>query len=412
MFLACRARSLSSSRRRVLESMDPRRVLSSSALAAFDLPTRHSLMQPPKVCTDPIELREETARLMEAPVGTLYAGQATVDGGREEAYELAYHTIQKAEYLQFGHASQIPGTMYASSLSLGGVEPLQADMNPLALMKTLVERLEQEGEMYLQLRRQKQRTTLSHHHAGKMVYMASPTVGDDNDDESDSSSDDETTGNASSSSSSSDDDDDSEDETEMSAGTSTTPSFEFAPPGPTAKMQEALLDAMACVGTAAPGDYFEIAIKILEANDLDKGTNPYTLPSHVTYNAALRGISRCPLAEDDAAVRDEAISSAFALYNHLTHSLHLPRNSATFVYMLQTVNNVFPASRVKGNICVTLWDHASRLGVADTNVIETLKEVLGGENGPEFEILTDELSGAMPQKYRKFVNKYRHSDNY
>jgi hypothetical protein len=349
-------------------------------------------MQPPRVCSDPIELREETERLLQTPVGNLYASRATAEGGREDAYDLAYDTIKKAEYLQFGHASHIPGTIYASS-ERGVGDPADA-ADPLASMKRLVVRMQQEGEIYLQLRRQKQRGLSE----GTNAFGGSG--GDDDlsatDDRSSSSSSDE--------SDSSSDDDDSDDEADVKSRA------RFAPPGPTAKLQEAVLDVMACVGTAAPGDYYETAITILQANDRDQGANVYTLPSHVTYNAALRGISRCKLS--DEAVRDEALSSAFSLYNHLSHSLHLPRNSATFVYMLHSVNNIFPASRVKGNISVTLWDHATRLGVADANVVEAMKLVLGGGNGPEFDVLTDELSKPIPQKCRRFVNKYRYSDNY
>lgn len=374
-----------------------------NSAVAFELPTRHSIMQPPRVCSDPVELREETEKLLDTPVGKLYAGRATASGGRDEAYDLAYDTIKKAEYLQFGHASRIPGSMY----EFEGAD-VQDGSEGLALMKPLVVRMQQEGQMYLQVRKQKQRAKSQ----GNPVFSGSgdSLSMDDgtNVPSSDEESDDNGSGTSSNTSdeSSSSSDEDSEDESGMAA----PPAFDFAPPGPTAKMQEALLDAMACVGGAAPREYYETALTILNVNDLEKGTNPYTLPSHVTYNAALRGISQCKLS--DEAVRDEALSAAFVLYNHLTHSLHLPRNSATFVHMLQTVNNIFPASRVKGNICVTLWDHATQLGVADADVVETLKVVLGGGNGPEFQILIDELSRPIPQKYQRFANKYRHSEIY
>lgn len=360
---------------------------------AMEIPTRHSLRQPPRICVDPVELREETQKLLDAPVGTLYAGQATADGGREEAYDLAYDTIKKAEYLQFGHASQVAGTIYSEQLREAGTVELVEDLEAITFMKPIIDRMQQEGTMYLELRQQKQGSRPSEADFGGVAGGTNMDAGYL------SSSDDD-------SSSSSDEDSDNE-----AAAENSPPALDFSPPGPTAKLQEALLDAMACAGGQThPLEYYEMAMTIIEGGDIDKGTNTYTLPSHVTYNAALRGISKCDLSEEP--LRDEALSCAFSLYNHLSHSLHLPRNAATFYYMLQNVDNIFPASRVKGNICVTLWDHASRMGVADARFVDTLKKVLGNGNGPEFDILLHELSVKIPQKYHRFAKKYRNGDNY
>ena len=176
-------------------------------------------------------------------------------------------------------------------------------------------------------------------------------------------------------------------------------------------MQEALLDAMACAGEAAPFDYYNIARNILKANDMDKGGNPlYTLPSHVTFNAPLRGIAKCNMTNE--MIRDDALSASFSLYNHLTHCPHLPRNNMTIVYMLQILDKTMPASRVKGNISVTFWDHASTLGVINEEVIEAMMSVHDPPNGPEFDILLQEISGTLPQKLRRCLNKYRHSKHY
>ena len=378
-----------------------------SSATAVEIPTRHSLKQPPRVCSDPVELQEETLRLLETPVGKLYASKATATGGVDEAYELAYGTIQRAEYLQFGHASQIAGSLYAlvdSISSKVSEDPISASMKPL------LERMQKEGEMYMQLRHEKRAissddsaTFMPGSYEGGFStdeegYLAS------SEDDSDSSSDE------SSGSSSSDDDSDDDSDTASMASKRSKVLRDFAPPGPTSKMQEALLDAMACVGQASPLEYYDVAVTVLKANDLDKGKNLNTLPSHVTYNAALRGIAKCDIADEQT--RDEALSSAFTLYNHLTHSLHLPRNNMTFVYMLQVIDKAFPACRVKGNISATLWDHASRLGVANEEVIAAMRQVHDPTNGPEFDILLEEFSSSLPQKYRRFISKYRHSDNY
>lgn len=391
----------------------------SSAAAAMELPTRHSLNQPPRVCNDPVELQEETKKLLETPVGQLYASRATALGGMDEAYDLAYTSIKRAEYLQFGHASQIAGSLYApdagSSANKSSEEdPIYSGMLPL------LDRMKQEGEMYMKLRHEKRMAQAKE--STNFMPGGSAEIGfttdeegylpssDDSSSSSSSSSSDDSDSSDDSSSSDDDSDDDSEAEVGPTASGSKSSVFHFAPPGPTAKMQEALLDAMACVGGAGPNDYYKIALQIFDASDLDKGSNPYTLPSHVTYNASLRGIANCDLS--DEMVRDEALSSSFSLYNHLTHSLHLPRNTMTTVYMLQIVDKAMPASRVKGNISVTLWDHASRLGIVNEEVVEAMKKVHDPTNGPEFDILLEEISGNLPQKYRRFVNKYRHSKNY
>mmetsp|Transcript_15799 Transcript_15799/g.45620 ORF Transcript_15799/g.45620 Transcript_15799/m.45620 type:complete len:394 (+) Transcript_15799:187-1368(+) len=379
-----------------------RRYLSSAA--AVELPTRHSIMQPPRVCTDPVELAEQTQKLLETKVGKLYAERVAFDTGREEAYDLAFKSIKMAEYLQLGHAATVPGSLYADDSAKLTDDPIESSMKPL------IARMQREGELLLALRKEKRldRSRDSFSPAGSSTssdgvsdlegYLAS------SDDDGSSSSDDE----------SSSDSSDEEDEPNVDSFSGSDPPSEsvteFAPPGPTTKMQEALLDAMACIGTAGPDDYYQRVLEILEANDIDKGSNPYTLPTHVTYNAALRGIAKCDMSHE--AIRDDALSASFSIYNHLTHSLHLPRNSMTYVYMLQVLDKAFPPSRVKGNISVTFWDHAVRQGVVTDAVVDAVKQIHASSNGPEFEAILDEVSGPLPQKHRRFVNKYRHSENY
>jgi hypothetical protein len=394
-----------------------------SSAAADELPTRHSLNQPPRVCSDPVELQEETKKLLETPVGQLYASRATASGGMEEAYDLAFTAIKRAEYLQFGYASQIPGSLYApddgsSAAAKSSEDPISSGMLPL------LNRMKQEGEMYMKLRYEKRMvegkkpndfmpgSAKAGFNTDEEGYLPSSDDSESSDDSSSSDEDNDEDADLSDDSSSSDEDSDEEDADAvgpMPGGSRKVP-FDFAPPGPTAKMQEAILDVMSCVGEASPNEYYETALQIFDANDLDKGSNSYTLPSHVTYNASLRGIAKCDLSDD--MVRDEALSSSFSLYNHLTHSLHLPRNTMTIVYMLQVVDKAIPASRVKGNISVTLWDHAIRLGVVNAQVVEAMKNIHDPTNGPEFDIFLEEISGNLLQKDRRFVNKYKHSNHY
>ena len=127
-----------------------RRCKSASA-DGIDLPTRHSLKQPPRACVDAIELEEQTQKLLESPVGLLYANRATADGDRDDAYDLAFDTIQMAEYLQLGYARHIPGSMYAAA----GETTVGGSSNPIASMQSLIDRMAEEGNMYMQLRNNK-----------------------------------------------------------------------------------------------------------------------------------------------------------------------------------------------------------------------------------------------------------------
>eukprot|EP00934_Nitzschia_sp_Nitz4_P007656 Nitzschia sp. Nitz4//scaffold266_size26515//17800//18840//NITZ4_008258-RA/size26515-processed-gene-0.22-mRNA-1//1//CDS//3329544871//7646//frame0 len=324
-----------------------------AAAATVELPLRHSIKQPPRVCLDQAELQQETEKLLATPVGKLYGGLAAKEASMEDAYDAAYSTIKKVEYLQMGHSAGIPGSLYSLS-----PESAADTASAITSMQQLVSRMQKEGEMYMDMRSE----------------LSQESV---------------------------------EEDTEAAA---VAAELDFAAPGATSRLYETLLDGMACVGTATPTEYFNVASQVLEANDTDKGSNTYTLPTHVTYNAALRGIARS--AQPDEKTRDEAISHSFTLYNHLTHSLHLPRNAATIMYMLQIIDKSFPASRVKGNMSVTFWAHASQLGVVNAEVIDALKQVHEPSNGPEFAPMLEHISGDLPQKYRRFVNKYSHSQYY
>lgn len=359
-----------------------------STAAAIELPTQHSLKQPPRVCLDPVELEEQTQKLLEAPIGSLFASKATADGDRDHAYDLAFDTIRIAEYLQLGYSRQIPGSLYAPENDT--LQGTSAD--PIAAMQSLVGRVKAEGDMYMQLRSDKLAAQAASDPEVDDGYLSSSEG-----DSSDSSS-----------------DDDSSDSSDEGVGSSLSIGSGvpvFSTPGVTARLQEALLDAMASVGEAQPLEYAEIASQVIDANTLDNGTNMYTIPTHVTFNAPLRGIAKLDTSQNDE-MRDQAISCAFQLYSNLTHSEHLPRNPMTFIYMFQILNNVFPTSRVKGNMSATFWSHASHLGVVNEQVLEAFKQVHEPTNGPEFQILLDHVNGELPQKYGRYTKKYAHSRHY
>jgi hypothetical protein len=358
-----------------------------AAAAVADLPTRHSWKQPPKVCQDLKELEESTSLILEGPVGCLYALAANKSVERSDIYDVADATIQQVEYLIRGHSSNVPGSLYSRSTA----HTSNQAQHHLDKMKQLLGRVQKEGSMCMQLRQE------------KLNLSADADVED-----SDSSS---------SSSSSSDEDDDND-------------FLDFAPPGATIAMYDAVLDAMAVIPNSNnfdPLDFFHTSMQALSANELDTqylfhrdqlqipARDTYTLVTPITYHAALRGISNKTNFENPKH-RDYALNAAFGLYNHLTHSEHLVRNNASILYMAGIVDKALPASRVKGNISVTLWKQACQIGVVSPNLVQVIQKIhMDSSCGPEFDVFLKQLAMSLddlPQKYRRFAKKYMHSKDY
>lgn len=410
-------RSLSSSSSATTASFSS----SATTVVTNDLPTRHSWKQPPKICHDLAELEETTATILDQSVGSLYAATATsgsspttsfdsttpLKGQRSQIYDAADPTIQLVEYLIRGHSSKLQGSMYSNYQGKEQEESSsnkQKQLQHLDSIKKLLQRMHDEGSMYMRLRQE----------ALKL----------NEEDDSSSISDN------SSSSSDSNADDDNDDATLL----------EFAPPGATMTMYDSVLDAMAVIPENSdtvvdPLDIFHTTMQALSANDLDiehnfddskneksrlnmqlQQHNKYTLATPITYNAALRGLLSNTDFKDPKQ-RDNALNGAFGLYNHLTHSRHLVRNTASILYMVQIVNEALPGSRVKGNISVTLWKQACQFGVITPELAQAV-QAIHGENascGPEFDIFLKQLDTPMnelPQRYRRFAKKYKHSKHY
>ena len=122
-------------------------------------------------------------------------------------------------------------------------------LNHVRSMKQLLQRMQEEGNMYMRLR----------HEA--LALQEEDKDGDYSSSDSDSDSD--------SSSSSSSDDEDGDEEDEM----------DFAPPGATITMYDSVLDALAVSHTSTnvdPLDIFHTSMHALSANDLDKEYNFYS----------------------------------------------------------------------------------------------------------------------------------------
>jgi hypothetical protein len=187
----------------------------------------------------------------------------------------------------------------------------------------------------------------------------------------------------------------------------------FAPPGPTVSMYDALLDSM--VATAAgdddsssssttPSEFVTLLRQLHATHTLDRGdainTNLATFPTMQSFNATLRGIAACKFTsagedqeQDDKHIRNQAME-AFGIYNSMAHTTsdRLKINSATITYMLQIVQKYIRTSRTKGNIAFSIWMQATKEGIVDSSfsVQQAYKEVNMPSNGAEFDELVNE----------------------
>jgi hypothetical protein len=351
---------------------------------------------------------------------------------RQQAWDLAYESTQLAEYVLRGHARWIPGSLYylqtnhqqQNTDDSSSSSSLSSPLSPLEhvhMMQSIVTRMEQEGEMYLQLRQERlSRIQLeqdrSHHHSSKQhattgsgggasATATAAALGVEND----------RTGGESSSSSDSSSDSDSDSDNEESDSDSSSDEdddkaskYPFAPPGATVTMYNILLDSMAAAIVASsssspvstidytPTDLTNILLKLLHHNDLDGGIthniNPNTMPTIQSFNAVLRGISNFSSSSLNSTqdsttttmkLRDDCLMQAFGIYNGLASELEpmtkqqqgLCRNAATIRYMMDILRHTFPVSRTRGNMSVSLFVQAQQLGVVDATVLQAMYDL-------------------------------------
>jgi hypothetical protein len=156
-------------------------------------------------------------------------------------------------------------------------------------------------------------------------------------------------------------------------------------------MYDTMLDSMAvsALTTVSPRDYKDILEDVLLRHMQDGGpelnVNPYTFPTVLTFNAALRGVANTKYSSEanEEEIRDAALETAFGIYDEMRW--HVDRNSATFQYMLFVVGKFLPPSRSRGNIAHGLWTQAKRHHVASSQVLEALHDAHAPSNGAEFD---------------------------
>jgi len=418
------------------------------------VPFRHSRNKLPAVCTDPVQLLELTQELMEAGEGTLYTYESGKDS-MEEAWVAADATVQKAEFVVRGHAWLLPGTQWNRWISAES----QQEVDPTPIMESmqaLIDRLWEEGYTYMTLR------------AARLEELHGPKAPKSG--EGDLTSDEELLQDDFQDLLEAGGEEDEEDEVdyettevfetvqdlqadiekfareegltaegsddikvlgegdlEVVGGGSAEEDYmeDFALPGPTVNIYNALLDVMACHPESdfvTPMEASLLLEFILMRHKLDggdeKNTNSHTRPSVMTFNAPIRIASTLPFDHDDKQTanvryRDEAITLAFAAFDTLSHSGVSERNSATYNYLLSTVAKYFPSSRIRGNIAHGMFHHARLQGLIDSSVIRAHIAANEPSNGKEFddwieETLKEKAVKDLPHKWRRNSRRRRY----
>ena len=455
---------------------------STSASAGVSIPTRHSRHLPRPVCADAAELEATTASLLASRPGSLFTyehggggaiGSLGGSSNKADEYEagLARSDVstQKFEWTLGGHAAAIPGTVASaaaaaaaasgdasSAASSASLSSLSKNKKHLDAMVELLERIEEEGRIYVELRAR----VLNQQFGSGGVSSASSSS-------SDSSSD---SGSSSSS--------DSDNETSTGAAKSQSAwriqsliNRYGAAPGPSIYMYDALLDAIACCAEQQQQqqqqeqddssadmsmEYLALARSVYEramarhyADGGPNANNRLTVPTLVTYNAVLR---TCAAAvehnnnnnnndnalRDRVQVRDAALDLAFVVYDALnansptdpastsnavsknksskkvagnntsittttstcttSSAAILPkRNSATYAHMLRVIARCIPPSPTRGNVAYGLWlSCTGHDGVLDGQVIQAFVEAntRNGSNGQQYDAFVAKVRGA------------------
>lgn len=446
------------------------------------IPVKHSLNLPPPVCTHLTQLLELTQEVLESKPGSLFAYRNGFDTA-QDAWKAAETTRQKVEFLVRGHAWTVQGTQWnrwtrtseREKQLLQEITEQQSDgddatannnnYSALQSMQALIDRVYQEGEMYMMVRasRLEELARL----ASKEEQQPAPQDNSNNKNRNTGVGDsvvtqdtqDNTTGDTNSSAGS--DQIKASFEGLLESGTASSSEFDlllegganvdgdddgdimvtnegemeqqqnqhkhpFAIPGPTVAMWDAVLDTMACCQSKSPKGHYTAALQIMHeilkrhelSGDDEHNTNPHTLPTAVSFNAPIRIAAQSAFDPDNKKpanirLRDQAIQLAFEGFDAITCSSVVERNSATYAYLLQTMSKFFPASRSRGNICHGMFHHASEQGLIDQTVVTAHLAANVPSNGPEFEewiskTLKDVAIKDLPLKWRRRNRITRH----
>lgn len=356
--------------RRCCKLLTARRYLSALAEEASLLPTRHSRNEPKAVCSID-QLADYTHEILETPFPLYEPGHEATG-----LWEATDSIIQMAEFVIRGHAACIPQTLAFRKKQEASHFPPKEHVDTI---QAIITRMSEQGNLYMNLRHQ----------------MRSAIVRRDEESSPSSSS--------------------SDGSGLESNAAPANHNLNMAGPGPSIEMWDTFLDSMA-VTEPSVAEISGILDYVLHRHNEDGGhesnTNPFTFPTILTFNAALRGIANTPYTVGgNEQVRDEALETAFGTYDEMR--LHVDRNSATFRYMLDVVAKFIPPSHSRGNIAYGLWSHARLQNVASRQVLEALQRANIPSNTKDFDdwLAKNKDIREMPLKWRKIHRVRRYSRN-
>mmetsp|Transcript_16209 Transcript_16209/g.30651 ORF Transcript_16209/g.30651 Transcript_16209/m.30651 type:complete len:485 (+) Transcript_16209:81-1535(+) len=392
------------------KSSNPATVLT----APRSLPTRHSRHSTPPVAPRDI-LHVESQKLLDAPPGILFAyNSKNLQYDKVAEYEqglVECHVLQqKVEYLLRGYSSMIPGclvNLQSETVSLESDTRSGENYDDVIFnMIQLVERIELEGQAYVELR-SKYRSQLAR-------ISTDHNQGEEKEEHKEDHHDQE------GSRDSLQDDEEVEDETEEFIVDESTDNNAWrmnalvthygAPPGPTNQMYDLILDAIAVsVGSSShpllmiqhSRSLYNKSLKRYEM-DAQEGMdqlNPTSCPTPLTFNAVIRAAA---ISTHDEQVRDYAMENAFCAFNAMYHHPVVHRNSATYRYMLEMMEVLFPVGAMRGNISAAMWQQAVQEKVVDLALLETMKRMSNQSHGELFDEWWKKVEG----RFVRDVNGY------
>lgn len=384
------------------------------------IPTRHSRHHAPP--TAPVDILDNaTEKIVNSIPGTLFAYKSDfMKLSKQEEYEIGlsashYHQ-EHVEYLLRGYSSLLQSSIVRLQLPKSPSHPMNKygtidnSSNATTLkeeeivdkMIQLVERIEHEARVYVQLR-SKLRSQLANLNPGNDDESKKPdsnsnksnegirtdkseemVVDDENDDDDENNANDDAT-----------------EESKLGWQMTQIQTNYGAPPGPSSAMYDLTLDAIANIisKTSDPITYLNKARTLFQSalsrNELDQKqnfdtVNVHSIPTSLTFNALIRissnvGAKTSNTMSSEEEIRDVAITSAFMGFDAAHHHNVVQRNSATYDYLIQTVNAFFPDCESKGYILVALWDKCTlKEGVLDENILNSLLQVNSKDCGDKF----------------------------
>jgi len=308
----------------------------------FSIPTRHSRHLPPSACLSIDHLKDISQEVLSSSPGSLIPYNKSERDDAFHAWGVADTTIQKVEWLIRGYSAQVLNTQMQKEYA---VKSNEDPSESIKCILDLIQKVETEGDIYMKLR-------------NEMRSQLNLNQKSEQDKFFDEYGDQET-------------DTDSQNFPEIDRV--------FASPGQTIGMFDTLLDTISmATDSNTPVMVGNIFDRINKRFELDGGmafnVNPNTVPTQMTYNAALRAIANGDNTGEKT--RDHALMHAFDIF-HLAKSAEKKKciNAATYNYMVQIIAKYVPPSEMCGNLANAFWNLAKEDRVVDSNLMRTMESV-------------------------------------